>query len=485
MNKFENVDVLASLQQIMQQNTAAFQNDFDIDKKILTQAAKSKNAEDKVYLWFSRPNGTHCLRERDVFLRGTREHNTFRFYHEQTKERVLAYAVVLSGVESGKVKGSIYELDYVAKAELAIQTALRTDNNRLIYEKGSREPPKEYRFEATPDREYGKFVRYEAVPHDPDALRDLLAARDAEEKRRRRLWGCAGGAAFIILAGLLAGVALQYERQISALNQNYAAIQSSYAAQQAELSAQISELQDAVRMGEATILDWRWLPVDKLHRDADKSWMPVQVQVTPRTTRDGVTARLAVRCGDDTQLYEMTAAPDGSFAADGIVFTVGSTYELSVQWTADGVTTNETLGTVDFNDEMTEPQIIWGAVSSSLDFGYSVRRVGNKQYRLTLTCYPVEVQVDAPPWMQPAQVEIDLRLNGDAGEPTATAVLDCESESSYGNSSRTESVWNGTFYSEDVVNGWEYDGETLPKYVVRVTDTNGDVWTEEMPLSKR
>ena len=136
MNKFENVDVLASLQQIMQQNTAAFQNDFDIDKKILTQAAKSKNAENKVYLWFSRPNGTHCLRERDVFLRGTREHNTFRFYHEQTKERVLAYAVVLSGMESGKVKGSIYELDYAAKAKLAIQTALRTDNNRLIYENG-------------------------------------------------------------------------------------------------------------------------------------------------------------------------------------------------------------------------------------------------------------------------------------------------------------------------------------------------------------
>ena len=213
--------------------------------------------------------------------------------------------------------------------------------------------------------------------------------------------------------------------------------------------------------------------------------MPVQVQVTPRTVQDGMTARLAVRRGDDTQLYDMTAAPDGSFAAQGIVFTVDSTYDLSVQWTADGTTTSEGLGTVDFNDEMTEPQIIWDAVGSSLDFGYSVRRVGNKQYRLTLTCYPVEVQVDAPPWMQIAKVEIDLRLNGDAGEPTATAVLDCEGEYSYGNSSRTESVWNGTFYSDDVVNGWEYDGETLPKYVVRVTDTNGDVWTEEMPLSKR
>ena len=72
MNKFENVDVLASLQQIMQQNTAFFRNDFDIDKKILTRAAASKNTEDKIYLWFCRPNGTHCLRERDVFLRRAR-----------------------------------------------------------------------------------------------------------------------------------------------------------------------------------------------------------------------------------------------------------------------------------------------------------------------------------------------------------------------------------------------------------------------------
>ena len=317
-----------------------------------------------------------------------------------------------------------------------------------------------------------------------DALRDLLAARDAEEKRRRRLWGCAGGAAVVILAGLLAAVAWQYERQIAALNQNYAAIQSSYAAQQAELSAQISELQDAVRMGEATVLDWRWLPADKLHRDADKSWMPVQVQVTPRTAAAGTTARLAVRCGDDTQLYDMTAAPDGRFAEDGIVFTVGSTYDLSVQWTADGTTTSEGLGTVDFNDEMTEPTIVWGAAGSSLDFGYYVNRVNGKRY-LTLTCYPVELQVDAPPWMQIAQVEIDLRLNGDAGEPTATAALECEGEYSYGNSSRTESVWNGTFYDDAVINGWEYDGDAAPKYVVRVTDSNGGVWTEEMPLVEK
>ena len=317
-----------------------------------------------------------------------------------------------------------------------------------------------------------------------DALRDLLAARDAEEKRRRRLWGGAAGAAFLVLAGLLAGTALQYERQIDALNQNYAAIQASYAAQQADLSAQISELQDAVRMGETTVLDWRWLPADKLHRDAAGSWMPVQVQVTPRTAAAGTIARLAVRCGDDTRLYDMTAAPDGSFAADGLVFTDGNSYALSVQWTADGVTKSETLGTVNFNEEMTEPTIIWGTGYTSLDYGYYLRRTGKTNY-LTLTCYPVELEVDAPAWMEVAAVEVDLRLNGDAGEPAATAVLQCTESYSYGGSDRTSGVWSGTFYDDAPADGWPYDGKELPKYVVRVTDTNGGVWTEEMPLTEK
>lgn len=317
-----------------------------------------------------------------------------------------------------------------------------------------------------------------------DAMRDLLSARDAEEKRRRRLWGCAGGATFLILAGLLAGMALQYERQINALNQNYAAIQSSYAAQQADLSAQISELQDAVRMGETTVLDWRWLPADKLHRDAAGSWMPVRVQVTPRTAAEGTSARLAVRCGDETRLYDMTAAPDGSFAAGGLVFTVGDNYALSVQWTADGVTTSEALGTVNFNEEMTKPTIIWATGYTSLDYGYYLRRTGKTNY-LTLTCYPVELEVDAPAWMEVAAVEVDLRLNGDAGEPAATAVLQCAESYSYVGADRTGGVWSGTFYDGAPADGWPYDGKEIPKYVVRVTDTNGGVWTEEMPLTKK
>ena len=112
MNKFEDVDVIASLEAIMKQNTAFYQNDFDLDRNILQKAAASPTAEDRRLLWFSRPSGTSCFRERDVFLKGTRQHNTWRFYGEQTRDKVLAYAVKLTGIVNGKIKGNLYELDY-------------------------------------------------------------------------------------------------------------------------------------------------------------------------------------------------------------------------------------------------------------------------------------------------------------------------------------------------------------------------------------
>lgn len=80
MVKFENVDVLAYLEKIMQQNTGYFQSDFEIDKKIIAKAAAQPAAEDRTLLWMSRPSGTHCFRERDVFVKDTAAHNTWRFH---------------------------------------------------------------------------------------------------------------------------------------------------------------------------------------------------------------------------------------------------------------------------------------------------------------------------------------------------------------------------------------------------------------------
>ena len=63
MQKFENMDVIAALEAIMHQNTAYYQSDFAYDIKMLREAARSDQPEDKLLLWLSRPSGTFCFRE--------------------------------------------------------------------------------------------------------------------------------------------------------------------------------------------------------------------------------------------------------------------------------------------------------------------------------------------------------------------------------------------------------------------------------------
>ena len=139
MNRFENVDVLAALEQLMRQNTAFYRNDFEIDKEIIGRAAASDKAEDRTLLWMSRPSGTHCFRESDVYLQGTPQHNTWKFYGEQTRDRVLAYAVELTGKVRGVIRGNLYELDYPQHFRHVAAEAVQVDNIILHYEKGDRE----------------------------------------------------------------------------------------------------------------------------------------------------------------------------------------------------------------------------------------------------------------------------------------------------------------------------------------------------------
>ena len=168
MNKFENVDVLAALEQLMQQNTAFYRNDFEIDKEMIRQAAASDRAEDKTLLWMSRPSGTYCFRERDVFLQDTRQHNTWRFYGEQTR----------------KIRGNLYELDYPQHFRHVAAEAVQADTIILHYDKGDREQPAKLYFDGHPDPKLGAFLRYEAKPNEPENLREVLWQ---EQKGREQL----------------------------------------------------------------------------------------------------------------------------------------------------------------------------------------------------------------------------------------------------------------------------------------------------------
>ena len=157
MQKFENMDVIAALEAIMHQNTAYYQSDFAYDIKMLREAARSDQPEDKLLLWLSRPSGTFCFRGRDVLLKDTQAYNTWKFCGEQTPDRILAYAVELTGAANGTVQGNLYELDYQQHFQHIREVALPVGANRLIYESGMREIGPKKHFDSRPDKYFGEF----------------------------------------------------------------------------------------------------------------------------------------------------------------------------------------------------------------------------------------------------------------------------------------------------------------------------------------
>ena len=60
MNKFENVDIFASLDAIMRQNTGFFQSDFDIDKEIIEMCIRDRPA---AYRRMGKQSDADCQRQ--------------------------------------------------------------------------------------------------------------------------------------------------------------------------------------------------------------------------------------------------------------------------------------------------------------------------------------------------------------------------------------------------------------------------------------
>ena len=94
MRKHTDVDILAELKKLVDAHVRHYKEDFEVDRKFITQTAKDVLPEDRTLIWFCREYGTHCFREAQTFIRDTREHNTLCFYAEQSGEDITARIVV-------------------------------------------------------------------------------------------------------------------------------------------------------------------------------------------------------------------------------------------------------------------------------------------------------------------------------------------------------------------------------------------------------
>lgn len=180
MQRFENVDIIDTLKQIMQAHTQAHQRDFEYDIKAIRAAATSDKAEDKNMLWLSRIHGTHCFYESDVFIKNTPANTTWKYWDEEKSETPLAYALEITNEQFGKIYGNLYQLDYKKCVADVKKNEIKGESQILHYEDGDVVMDFGKWFSADEHKYYGRYIGLDFVPNDAERLKDTLKSVRSE-----------------------------------------------------------------------------------------------------------------------------------------------------------------------------------------------------------------------------------------------------------------------------------------------------------------
>lgn len=201
MRKYENVDVIATLGAVVELNTEHYKSDFKYDVEQFKKAAKHPDGDNNRLLWMSRQSGTWCFRERDAYVKDAEAFNYWNGYAKilgdpnsymstvVVQDRILAFAVEVKGMENGRVKGDIYELDYRDHIRQLNRAALPLHTVTVKYEDGTSLTLPHAEYDGKRERLYyqhGQLQSFKANPEDAGALRDILKqARDKRESEAR------------------------------------------------------------------------------------------------------------------------------------------------------------------------------------------------------------------------------------------------------------------------------------------------------------
>ena len=97
-----NTDILHTLQAVLLENTTSYQSDFEFDVTTLLEAVNKPKKEDRTYYWLSRPCGTWCLKEKEVFLKGSGAYNIWTHYDAE-HESFRAFRVVVEEKDGNRL----------------------------------------------------------------------------------------------------------------------------------------------------------------------------------------------------------------------------------------------------------------------------------------------------------------------------------------------------------------------------------------------
>ena len=102
-------EILHTLQAVLLENTTSYQSDFEFDVTTLLEAAKEPKIEDRTYYCLSRPCGTWCLIERNVFLKGSAAYSIWMHYKSE-HDGFRAFSVVIEEKNDQGLMGKVISL---------------------------------------------------------------------------------------------------------------------------------------------------------------------------------------------------------------------------------------------------------------------------------------------------------------------------------------------------------------------------------------
>lgn len=186
MKKQTDIDIIAELSKLVDAHVHHYKEDFEMDRRLIAQAAKATLSEDKTLIWFCRDCGTHCLRESQAFIRDSREHTTLRFYAEQSGEDITARVVVPKRIKGGKIFGDVFDVSFQSLAYKIANDSIAPMMTHMTFEDGhQQEVPfhKSLRQAEYLVQEHGKIASLRVIPADKEALADILLKQKMQRDR--------------------------------------------------------------------------------------------------------------------------------------------------------------------------------------------------------------------------------------------------------------------------------------------------------------
>lgn len=170
----------------MERNTKHYQSDFELDVGTFQQIAQTPVPNKPVLYWMSRPSGTWCFQERDLFIRDSQAFHTWQYYKD-SRDTILSYAVEITGMSGGHIMGNLYAQDYRAVTKHLEQTAQNAVSVLIRFE-GQKEAMRFSYMDYQADRlsihaKFGKAETFRLEPEDPLRFKDILQSEKASRQK--------------------------------------------------------------------------------------------------------------------------------------------------------------------------------------------------------------------------------------------------------------------------------------------------------------